>query len=94
MTVRKFNNPLQLLLVMLVATGLMGAWNYASSMPGIDYYVFWVTVDATRQEAPHNIYDSKGQFRLGRQYSQMALQEHPGTRRAMAGEHVIDPYKD
>lgn len=82
--VNQFNDPTRIILVMLVAFGLIGAWNYARSAPGIDYYVSWVAADATRHQTGHKIYEKETQFRLGMEYRRKAQSGDPQSRQAMA----------
>lgn len=82
------NDPAALLLALLCLFALMGAWNYAGSMPGIDYYVAWVAADATDSDTEHELYSREGQYRLGREYRSIALSEYPDTRRAEAARFV------
>lgn len=81
---RCWSDPVALILAALCLVAMLGAWNYARSMPGIDYYVAWVVVDATRKDTEHDIYTSEGRFRPGREYPA----EDPVSRKAAAAQFV------
>jgi hypothetical protein len=85
---RRFSDPAALVLGALCLVALLGAWNYARSLPGIDYYVAWVAADATRKDSEHDIYTREGRFRLGREYRREALAGDPASRQAAAAEYV------
>ena len=85
---RRFSDPAAVVLGALCLVALLGAWNYARSLPGIDYYVAWAAVDATRKNTEHDIYTREGRFRLGREYRREALVGDPESRQAAAAEHV------
>lgn len=85
---RRFSDPATLVLGALCLVALLGAWNYARSLPGIDYYVAWAAVDATRNDTEHDIYTREGRFRLGREYRREARAGDPASRQAAAAEHV------
>lgn len=86
--VSRFSDPAALILAALCLVALLGAWNYARSMPGIDYYVPWVVVDATRRGTEQDVYTPEGRYRLGREYRLQALSGEPGSRRAEAAQFV------
>lgn len=85
---RRCSDPVALILGALCLVAVLGAWNYARSVPGIDYYVAWVAVDATRKDTEHDIYTREGRFRLGREYRREALAEDPASRKAAAAQFV------
>lgn len=85
---RCWSDPVALILAALCLVAMLGAWNYARSMPGIDYYVAWVVVDATRKDTEHDIYTSEGRFRPGREYRREAPAEDPVSRKAAAAQFV------
>lgn len=86
---RRLSDPATLILSALCLVALLGAWNYARSLPGIDYYVAWVAVDAIRKDSEHDIYTREGRFRLGREYRRKALADDPQSRRAEAAGFVV-----
>lgn len=79
-----FNDPASLVLSILVALSLLGAWTYAKQTPGIDYYVAWVAADAVRNDTPNNIYEPISGFRLAVSYRNKAdeMQDNPRQKRA------------
>ena len=67
-----FKDPLTLILAILVALSLLGAWQYAKGSAGIDYYVTWVASDAVKNDTPHNIYEPSSRYKLAVEYRNKA----------------------
>ena len=88
----RFYDPAAFVLFVLVVLSFAGAWNYAEELPGIDYYVAWVAVDATRNGSEHTIYSKEGRYRIGRQYRAAALEENPDSRQAASAQIQSVPH--
>ena len=88
----KFYDPAAFVLFVLVALFVIGVWNYAEEMPGIDYYVAWVAADATRNGSEHTIYSKEGRYRTGREYRAAALDENPDSRQAASAQIQSVPH--
>ncbi len=69
---KSFRDPITLVLVVLVALGALGAWDYAEDTPGLDYYVAWVAADAVKNDNKSYIYDPASSYKLPLQYRNKA----------------------
>lgn len=78
-----FKDPSGLILSILVALSLLGAWAYAKQTPGIDYYVAWVAADAVKNDTQHDIYAPISSFRLAVSYRNKAdeVKDNPRQKR-------------
>ena len=85
-----FRDPLGLMLSILVALSLMGAWMYAKETPGIDYYLTWVAADVVGNDSPHNIYDPSSRFKLAVIYRNKADELKDAPRQKRAARHLQD----
>ncbi len=83
-----FKDPLGLILAVLVALALLGAWQYIKDSPGIDYYVTWVASDAVKNDTPHNIYEPSSRYTLAVQYHNLADAAENAPRQKQAAAHL------
>lgn len=83
-----FKDPLLLILAILVALSLLGAWLYAEKYPGIDYYVTWVAADAVKNDTPYNIYEASSRYTLTVKYGYMADALDDAPMQKMAAGHI------
>jgi len=88
-TYKRFNDPAKLLLFCLALLGLFEAWSYAQQNPGLDYYVTWTVVDATRNDSGYSIYDLRDQKRMSLLYRSKALSEGKTSRRAIYAKFPV-----
>jgi hypothetical protein len=83
-----FKDPLNLILSLLVALSLLGAWMYAKEAAGIDYYVAWVTADAVKNDPSLDIYDPSSKYKLAVKYRNKADELKDAPRQKInAGHH-------
>lgn len=86
----RFKDPLPLILAAFTAIGLLGAWNYAETTPGLDYYVAWVAADAVKNDNKNDIYDPISGFRLPVQYRNKADEAKDAPRLKEIAAHKKD----
>ena len=80
-------DPLNMILVILVAVSLLGAWLYVKSMPGLDYYVAWAAADAIKNEKTENIYQSDARYKLAVIYRNKADEQQDAPRQKLVAKN-------
>ena len=81
---RHLKDPLNLLLIILVVSSLLGAWQFGKHQIGVDYYVAWVAADAVNNDTPHNIYEVPTRYKLALEYRNKADASNSPRQKKMA----------
>lgn len=83
----RFENPTNLILVILVAISLLGAWLYVKTTPGLDYYVAWAAADAVKNDKADNIYEPSARYKLAVIYRNKADEQQDAPRQKAIAKH-------
>lgn len=83
----RFKDPLTLVLAAFAVLALLGAWNYAKSAPGLDYYVAWVAADTIKSDNDNYVYDPASGFELMMEYRKKADAADDAPRFKLIADH-------